>query len=88
VCIKRIISAVKRVEFVSDKMSYIILRGHWCHIIVEFVSDKMSYIILRGHWCHIIVLNVHAPTEAKTHDVKDSFCEELGRVFDKFLNTT
>jgi hypothetical protein len=31
---KRIISAVKGVEFVSDRMSYIILRGHWCHIIV------------------------------------------------------
>jgi endonuclease/exonuclease/phosphatase family metal-dependent hydrolase len=31
---KRIISAVKRVEFVSDRMSYIILRGLWCHIIV------------------------------------------------------
>jgi hypothetical protein len=31
---KRIISAVKKVEFVSDKMSYIILGGHWCHIIV------------------------------------------------------
>jgi hypothetical protein len=31
---KRIISAVKRVEFVSDRMSYIILRGPWCHIIV------------------------------------------------------
>jgi hypothetical protein len=31
---KRIISAVKRFEFVSDKMSYIILRGRWCHIIV------------------------------------------------------
>jgi hypothetical protein len=30
---KRIISAVKRVEFVSDRMSYIILRGHWCDII-------------------------------------------------------
>jgi hypothetical protein len=29
-----IISAVKRVEFVSDRMSYIILRGRWCHIIV------------------------------------------------------
>jgi hypothetical protein len=27
---KRIISAVKRVEFVSDRMSYIILRGRWC----------------------------------------------------------
>jgi hypothetical protein len=31
---KRIISAVKKVEFVSDRMSYIILRGRWCHIIV------------------------------------------------------
>jgi hypothetical protein len=31
---KRIISAVKRAEFVSDRMSYIILRGRWCHIIV------------------------------------------------------
>jgi hypothetical protein len=45
----------------------------------------MSYIILRGRWCHIIVLNVHVPTEAKTNDVKDSFHEELERVFDKFL---
>jgi hypothetical protein len=26
---KRIISVVKRVEFVSDRMSYIILRGRW-----------------------------------------------------------
>jgi exonuclease III len=31
---KRIISAVKRVEFVSDRMSYIILRGRWCDVIV------------------------------------------------------
>jgi hypothetical protein len=60
---KRIISAVKR---------------------VEFVSDRMSYITLRGSWCHIIVLNVHAPTEDKIDDVKDSFYEELERVFDKF----
>jgi hypothetical protein len=60
---KRIISAVKR---------------------VEFVSDRMSYIILRGRWCHIIVLNVHAPTEDKTDDVKDSFYEGLEHVFDKF----
>jgi endonuclease/exonuclease/phosphatase family metal-dependent hydrolase len=34
-------------------------------------------------WCHIIVLNVYAPTEDKTEDVKDSY-EELERVFDKF----
>jgi exonuclease III len=31
---KTIISAVRRVEFVSDRMSYIILRGRWCNIIV------------------------------------------------------
>jgi hypothetical protein len=30
---KRIISAVKRVEFVSDRMPYIILRGRWCHVL-------------------------------------------------------
>jgi exonuclease III len=30
----RIISAVIRVEFVSDRMSYIILKGRWCGIIV------------------------------------------------------
>jgi hypothetical protein len=50
--VHRIISAVKR---------------------VEFVSNRMSYIILKGHWCDIIVLNVHAPTEDKDDDVKDSF---------------
>jgi hypothetical protein len=60
---KKIISAVKR---------------------VEFVSDRMSYIILRGRWCHIVVLNVHAPTEDKTDDVKDIFYEQLERAFDKF----
>jgi hypothetical protein len=30
---KRIILAVKRVEFDSDRMSYIVLRGCWCDII-------------------------------------------------------
>jgi hypothetical protein len=60
---KRIISAVKR---------------------VEFVSDRMSYIILRGRWCNIVVLNIHALTEDKIDDVKDSFYEELERVFNKF----
>jgi hypothetical protein len=62
---KRIISAVKRVKVVSDRMSYVILRGRWYHT----------------------VLNVHAPTEDKTDDVKDSFYEELERVFDKFPNS-
>jgi hypothetical protein len=31
---KRMTSAVRRIEFVSDRMSYIILRGRWCNIIV------------------------------------------------------
>jgi hypothetical protein len=43
---ERTISAVKRVEFISDRMSYIILRGRWCHIIVPNVhaptKDKID----------------------------------------------
>jgi len=31
---QRIASAVKTVEFVSDRLSYIVLRVHWCNIIV------------------------------------------------------
>jgi len=30
----RIVSAVERVEFVSNRLSYIVLRGCWCNIIV------------------------------------------------------
>jgi exonuclease III len=45
---KRIVSAVKRVEFVSDRMSYIILRGRWYHINVLNVyvpkGDKVDYV--------------------------------------------
>jgi exonuclease III len=51
---------------------------------VEFVSDRMSYIILRGRWCNIIVVNARAPCEYMNDDIKDSFYEELGRVFDQF----
>jgi hypothetical protein len=38
---KRIISAVKRVQFVSDRMSYIILRGRWFHGI--FLNDAVLW---------------------------------------------
>jgi hypothetical protein len=51
---------------------------------VEFVSDRMSDIIQRGHWCHVILLNFHDPAEDDDDEVKDSFCEELERVFYKF----
>jgi hypothetical protein len=60
---KRIISAVSR---------------------VEFVSVRMSYIILRGRWCNNIVVNMQAPCEDTSNDIKDSFYEELGREFDQF----
>ena len=30
----RIVSAVKRAEFVSDGVPYIVLKGRWCKIIV------------------------------------------------------
>jgi hypothetical protein len=51
---------------------------------VEFVSDRMSHIVLRGPLCKIIVLNVHAPSQEKCDDPKDSFYEELEQVFDYF----
>ena len=44
----------------------------------------MSYIVLRGSWNNIIVLNAHAPSEEKSDESKDSFYEELERVFDHF----
>jgi hypothetical protein len=49
---------------------------------VKFVSARMLYIILRGRWCDILLLNVHASTEDKMDDVKDSFYEELKHIFD------
>jgi len=51
---RRIASAVKRVEFVSNRVSYI-------------------HVVMRGRWCNIIVVNVHAPSEEKSDESKDSF---------------
>jgi hypothetical protein len=31
----RIVSAVKRADFVSDRVSYIVLRGRWCNIVLN-----------------------------------------------------
>ena len=50
----------------------------------EFVSDRLSYIVLRGRWLHIILVNVHAPSEEKSEELKDSFYEQLEEVFDHF----
>ena len=44
--------------------------------------DRVSCIVLRGRWFNIIVQNVHAPSEEKSDQTKDSFYEELEQVFD------
>jgi hypothetical protein len=51
---------------------------------VEFISDRVLYIILRGRWCNIIVPNVHVPCEDEGDDEKDSFYEDVGRIFYQF----
>ena len=35
---RRIVSVVKRVEFVSDRLSYIVLRGRWLNITVVILK--------------------------------------------------
>jgi hypothetical protein len=47
-------------------------------------TDRILYITLKGHWSNITVLNVHAQTEDKHDDIKDSFHKELEQVFDQF----
>jgi len=52
---RKIASAVKRVEFVSDRVSYIVLRGRWCNIIVlnvhapsEEKSNEAKMVFMRN----------------------------------------
>jgi len=38
--------------------------------------------VLRDRWRNIIVVKVHAPSDEKSDESKDSFYEELEQVFD------
>jgi len=40
---------------------------------------------VRGHWCDIVVLNVHAATDNKSDDTKDSLYNALEHTFSQFL---
>jgi len=40
--------------------------------------------VLRGRWRNNILINVHAPSEEKSEESKDTFYEELEQVFDHF----
>jgi hypothetical protein len=37
---RRLVSAVKRIEFVSNRLSYIVLKGRWLSIIVNVHAKK------------------------------------------------
>jgi hypothetical protein len=56
-------------EFCNHRILSVVKRA-------EFVSVRMTYIVLRAHCCIIVALNVHAPSEEKCDDSKDSFYEE------------
>jgi hypothetical protein len=36
----RIVSAVKRVKFVSDRMPCIVLRGRWCNVVLNMYAPS------------------------------------------------
>jgi hypothetical protein len=56
---QRIASAVKRVEFVSDRVSYIVLRGRWCNIIdlnVHDPSEELKDRFMRN-WSRFMIIS-------------------------------
>ena len=50
---------------------------------VEFFSGRVSCIRLKGRWCDIIVVNVRSSLKDNADDIKDSFYEEIERLFDQ-----
>jgi exonuclease III len=66
-------------------MAFSYIRGSYQQLRQQFLSANFPNRIQRGSLCDIIVLNVHAPTENKCDDTKNSFYEQLQLVFDQFL---
>jgi len=47
----RLVSAVKKVEFVSDRLSYIVLRGRWCNIFLGGKThNHLDHILMDRRW--------------------------------------
>jgi hypothetical protein len=65
----RIILAVKRVKFVTNRRSYITLKGLWCDIVLRVHASNEDK---------------DDDDDDDDDDVKDSFCEELEQIFDQF----
>ena len=49
---------------------------------MDFIINREFCITLKGRWCDIVV-NVHASSEDEDDAIKDSFCEEIERLFDQ-----
>lgn len=52
----------------------------------QAISERMCYIRLTGHIIDIVIINCYAPTEEKGEDIKESFYEELDKVWDSISN--
>jgi len=50
---------------------------------IKFVNERLSYVMIRTRWCNIVLINVCAPTEVANDNDKDTFYDELERLFDR-----
>jgi len=53
----------------------------------QALSERICYIRVTGHIFDIVIINCYAPTEEKGEDIKESFYEELDRVWDVIPNS-
>ena len=82
----RIVSAVKRVEFVSDRMSYIVLRSHWYNNIFLFVhvpSEEKSDDSKASFYEELEQVSYHFPK----YQMKILFADFNAKVGRKYFET-
>jgi len=53
----RIISAVKRMVFVSERKSYIVLRGGWCNVNLFNIKMDIQEVVW-GAWTRLILIRI------------------------------
>jgi hypothetical protein len=83
---KSIVSAIKRIGFVSDRMSYKLLRGRWCYIIVlnaNAPSEDKTYVV-KGSSYHELKHVFNKFPKYYTKILLGDFYAEVGR--EDFLN--
>jgi hypothetical protein len=47
---QRTVQAVQKVDFVSDRMPYVVLRGHWCNIIILHAHTSVNLNAFSSHF--------------------------------------